>query len=160
MDIRPIALTSVDWKSFIEETQELLGYSPTRGLDECTINIADAQSFLSCLNLENKPKQALMDGGQHFKHVHVTFMGGIDSDLLVEILSKTSLSILTRERKKDYVCIITGSVQDYHDAILMSGSDGYLDFTTSVLLHLEKGGFKDVFQKYNRTRKPHGIKLG
>lgn len=155
--ILPLAMTQVEWNTYIEFCKDLLGYSPTRGLDDSGIKIENPVSYLATLSLDNKPLQNLRQGyitDRVFEHVSFSFISEMDVNDLVETISYLGLSILQSRTKKNYLVILTGNMKQWRSAIIigcsLSRSFGVRVYLNKCYLFFERAGFKEVWSKYDK----------
>ena len=86
MEIFALATTNVHWETFIKTCQESLGFSPTRGIDKHNINPKEAKAYVASLDLRNQPLECLRtELNPVFKHVHLSFVGDLEDDLVTQI---------------------------------------------------------------------------
>lgn len=118
--IYPLGLTQVDWKRFIQTSQSILGFSPTRGLDSGILpKHTDPAAFLSCLDFENDPQNALREGRRTglSQHYFVSFIGIVDEDVLLAFGEKTRVSVLSRRGHREHVVILSATMDIWYDAV-------------------------------------------
>jgi len=159
-EIYPLALTKVEWKVFVDVVQRGLGFSPTRGLDACHLNVADPAAFLGSLDMENNPLDALRDlFNCGHKHFCVSFIGLFDEDLVL-LLNKTNLTIHWRQHKKTFVTILTGTMDAWISAVLSAckiSEDYELRRVMNIVLaSFEQVGFREIFSKFTKKQLPDG----
>ena len=116
-------MTQVNWKQFINVCHETVGYSPTRGLDACASPThKDPAAFLACIDLQNKPLEALRHGRQRglFRHFFFSFAFTLDPSSLLSLHQFTHLAIFSeRSQMSDHLFIASGSMEEWHDAVLL-----------------------------------------
>jgi len=152
----PVCLLSLmqpNWRQFIDSVKEVLGYSPTRGLDACAaITHRDPASWLACLDLRNEPLDAIRNGRQRglFQHYFISFMFCCEEDTLVKLNEMTTVATVTAKVRHDYVVIASGTVQKWHDAVV-SGCKIEVEWelrsiTCGIYNLLLNMGFREAFQ--------------
>lgn len=120
MSVKPLAITQPHWESFIKTTEEGLGYSPTRGIDQKSIPIERPDAYLASLSLDNNPN-IKKDG--RFKHIFMSFIG-IMSVKQTLALASLSISILSKETPKgEYLVIMSGDLAQWHDSVIIGLKD-------------------------------------
>lgn len=156
--VYPLATTNVDWTTFIRVCQSTLGYSPTRGLDESSMNIDDGCAYLASLNMDNKPIQTLREGrnSKIFEHISFSFIVVTDSEILLDIVNSSWLSVFSKKGIKDYVLILSGSMKQWYNSIITGcspfGQYGTRCIMNKCLIYFDKAGFKDVWYKFKREK--------
>jgi hypothetical protein len=157
--LQPIAITKVDWKEYIKIFQDVLGKSPTRELDAANIPLTDAAAFLATLGGEKIPVENLRKVGTSFNHFMVSMVTLIDSDFYLILTSQTYLRIIPWQAKKQYLCLISGTMKEWHDSIIRSldiqlftDTNSELRFFMNLVLEtFERLGFKEVWSKYQKV---------
>lgn len=156
MKIYPIAITRVDWKSFISSVQEELGFSPTRGLDAESISIDTHSAFLASLALDNKPKKNLRDcivTNKTPEHISATFAVVLSVSLLLELETISDLVVTnTRTKNNEYYCIVTGNLKQWYNSIIKCCTDltsnELREIFNEIYNVLVKCGYRDMFADY------------
>jgi hypothetical protein len=156
-EIYPLAVTQADWPTFMKVCQDVLGISPSRGLDACNWKITDPASFLAAMDMENKPLEALREAksrGNLLEHYSVSFIAVLDDDVIVDLGTRTRLKLLTKKGRKEHVVILTGTMGEWLDAAIAGCSqNASYDFRwvmNYIVLYLEKVGFKEIFYHYDK----------
>ena len=137
----------VEWRVLIDMCQKHLGYSPTRGLDNEGLDIKDPSSYLGCLDFNNSPTRHLQTGGGAFRHFHLSFIAALDEGMITDIASSTKLRIYAKRGKRKHLTILTGSMDEWHDAVL-SCCKGDTD-------HELRSLFNNVFDCFTRIGARH-----
>ena len=156
MKIYPLAMTQVHWPTFIKVCQEELGYSPTRGLDEVGIKPDAPCAFLAAIGMDNKPLKQLRFGhqiGTAWKHVRASFIAVAPQKVLCQLDNYTDLQITGNkiEESSDYLIIMTGSMRDWRDAIIMCcRTDSRIhkeirEMMNFCLVYFQESGFREVW---------------
>lgn len=147
MDVFPVAVTHGDLQTLIRVCKDVLGESPTRGLDRSHINKTDPAAFLSVLKMDNEPLNALRHKSTIWDHFGVSFIAVLDIDLLIELQNETSLKIYSRKGRKEYVAILSGTITEWHDACCLTSnmSPEFRELLNIILGHLKRVGFREVF---------------
>ena len=138
----PIAITMVDWKTFVGKCPE----SPTRGLDDTYIKLNDPQAYLACLSFDNKPLEHLRHGyrecSEAFQHVSISFICEDTYHKIARILGITSLKKMYHEP----LLIITGDIREYIEAVILCCGRKHSQQVGSQLYKALCGiGFKEIF---------------
>jgi len=161
-EIYPLAITQVEWSVFIDVCQRHLGISPSRGIDGCHLDIKDPAAYLGSLDMENNPLEALRDlFNPAHHHFSISFIAVLDLEVCGQLLN-TGLKVLWKNgnRKQIYVCILSGSMDQWYLAII----NGCRERATyelrwvmnRVLAHLERAGFREIFSRYSKHTQPDG----
>jgi hypothetical protein len=120
--IRPLCIPQTNWQAFIGACQAVLGYSPTRGLDEGIFpKHNDPPAFLGCLDLENKPLEALQKR-ELYKHVSLSFIGDFSNTEILYLTKYTNLNIYYRGLYDEHIGILSGTLDQWLDSILIGCS--------------------------------------
>lgn len=146
MDVFPLAVTQGDLQTLIKVCKDVLGESPTRGLDRSYIDKNDPAAFLSVLKMDNKPLDALRHRSTIWDHFCVSFVAVVDSDILIELQKETILKVFSREGRKSYVAILSGTITEWHNACCLTDVSPELkELLTTILGYLKRVGFREVF---------------
>lgn len=146
MEVFPLAVTQGDLQTLIRVCKDVLGISPTRGLDKSHLSKTDPAAFLSVLKMDNQPLDALRHKSTIWDHFSISFIAVTDAEMLVELQNETSLKVFSRKGRKQYVTILSGTVADWHDACcLTSGSPELKELLNKILGYLKRVGFREVF---------------
>jgi hypothetical protein len=146
-EIQPLAITNVDWNTFVSFCQKHLGYSPTRGLDTEGMDVKDPSSYLGCLDFNNTPKKHMQEGSGAFRHFHISFVAALDEGMITDIASETNLRIFAKRGKRKVLTILTGSMDEWYRAVL----DCCNENADSELRSL----FNNVFEAFQRIGARH-----
>jgi hypothetical protein len=118
MNIQPLCIPQTNWKGFIQVTQSVLGYSPTRGLDNVLLpKNTDPAAILACLDLENKPLDCLKRR-ELWGHFHLCFIAELERPALDGILNNTDVKVYYKETYSRYVVILSGAFGAWFDAVI------------------------------------------
>jgi hypothetical protein len=116
-----LTMAQVDWKQFISTCRETVGYSPTRGLDACVSPThKDPAAFLACIDLQNKPLEAIRHGYKRglFRHFFFGFSFLLSENELRELHQRTRLALFSEASGRDYLVIASGTMDQWHDAVI------------------------------------------
>jgi hypothetical protein len=156
-DLKPVAMTQVDWPTFIGACQDHLGYSPTRGLDEYNIDPKDIASYALCLDFENRPQEALKHPRYILEHVSFSFICVCDQSLLFLLATVLHLEVVVKPipDSTDRLCIVTGSMHDWHRVIAGYSNDQQSTdirmFLNECMTFFEQTRFSQLWSKQNKT---------
>lgn len=118
--VLPLSYTVANWQGYTELCQEILGYSPTRGLDRAGLDVSSPASFLATLDLENDPLSNLASGintNKSSSHVSCGFIFAGSQNLAVEILSHTHLDLIIKGADYEKLIIASGTMCAWHHAV-------------------------------------------
>lgn len=121
MAVQLLGVTQVDWTSYIQTTQAVLGYSPTRGLDAGTLpKHSDPAAFLACVDFGNKPEYALREGPAQgwFAHYFVSFLAELNQETINAFSEHTRISVLSRQGRGSFLVVLSGTMDLWHSAIV------------------------------------------
>lgn len=147
-------MTQPNWQTFINVCQEVLGYSPTRGLDICSISIDKPSAYLGCLDLENNPLENFRHGYRALMHFFASFIIKGDIKLVNQLYEFTSLNYMIRKREGSdiYLIIATANMSDWKATILRCCC---LDIPTEIRammnrchIHFREEGFAQIWDGY------------
>lgn len=159
MQVYPIAVTQGDLTTLIRVCEDVLGYSPTRALDQSHIDNKDPAAFLSVLPLDNEPLNTLRYGRHRsniLSHFSVSFLAVLDSEALVDLQTLTSLKVHTRRGRKQHVSIISGTLDEWYDSLIATCRE-CVDKETrqlfnAIVAHLERVGFREVLSTLKKQK--------
>lgn len=133
--------------------QRVLGYSPTRGLDACHLDIKDPAAFLACLDMDNNPLAALRKRGNSFGHYSISFIMVIDLEGLVAMFN-SKVKLFYKKGQRDIVVITTGTMDEWYQSIRCGCADDASYelrwIMNSVLARLEQAGFREIFSHLSK----------
>ncbi len=170
MQVFPIAVTQGDLTTLIRVCENVLGYSPTRALDQCHLDSKDPAAFLAVLPLDNAPLETLRHGRQRsniLSHFSVSFLAVTDNTVLVDVQTLTKLKVHTRVGRKEHVSVLTGTLDEWYDSIVATCREN-IDKDTrglfnAIVAHLERVGFREVLSTLHKQKLRDGtfiIKTG
>lgn len=158
-EVIPISVTRPDWQIYTDTLQELLKINPRKALDAEEIALTDMKAFLLTLGLDGKINKSQNPYNKGNKHVFISFLTVIDEETILELLSY-NLVFIHKERKKDFVVLMTGSLSQWHDACVV-GCDNPITriVFNNVVKCLEQIGFKIIFYNYKKVYEHEGFVL-
>ena len=159
MEVFPIAVTQGDLTTLIRVCEDVLGYSPTRALDQCYLESKDPAAFLAVLPLDNAPLNTLRHGRQQsniLSHFSVSFLAVTDNTVLVDVQTLTRLKVHTRLGRKEHLSVITGTLDEWYDAVVATCRE-CVDVDTRrlfnmIVVHLERVGFREVLSSLKKQK--------
>lgn len=148
-----LSVTQVNWKEFINAAHEAVGYSPTRGLDAClSPTHRDPAAFVACLDLQNKPLEALRHGRERglFCHYFMSFICVIDEATIRHINEQTRLATWsTSIQRGQFFTVLSGTMDQWHDAIVtgcrIEVPWEFRSTMNSIYNIIVNAGFKEAF---------------
>lgn len=162
-EVYPIAVTQGDLTSLIRVCEDVLGYSPTRALDQCYLDSKDPAAFLSVLRMDNKPLETLRQGRQIsnvLSHFSVSFLAVTDAEVLVDVQSLTRLKVSSTKGRREYLSIMSGTLDEWYDAIVSTcRADVDRDVRglfNNIVACLERVGFREVLSSLQKKKLPGG----
>lgn len=152
--ITPLALTKVEWPVYIKVLQDLGLDSPTRGLDESrTLKPTDPSAFLAALDFGERPLDLLREGRANcFDHFTVSFIAQVDDVAIAQLASYTRLRLHSKQLRRGYVCILTGTIREWLDACLLPEPFELRYLMNRVVVAFERASFREIFNKYRKTQ--------
>lgn len=154
--VSPLAMMQVDWTTYIKMCQDVLGYSPTRGLDECAIDPKSPAAYLATLDLENQPLEHLRnpEDSQGFHHVFFSFIVELISPEDIMAIKGGRLRVLNKRGSSTYLAILSGSILDWYYQTIFGctkkSSIGVRQVMNKCYEYLCLAGFKEVWSNYER----------
>lgn len=162
-EIYPIAITKGDLTTLIRVCENVLGYSPGRGLDQSYLNSDDPAAFLSCLALDNKPIDTLRHGRHKsnlLAHCMLSFAVVIDFDCLIQLQNTTSLSIYSKDARREHLAIVSGTADKWYDAIVCASRKdseySIRSLMNGIQSYLERFGFRELFITLKKQKQSDG----
>jgi len=140
MEIKLIAATTIDWKTYIDFIQSTTSISPTRCLDKYEITLDSPIAFIMSLQNINSAKIQYLSKiiDSYFKHYQISFLLKGDYETVVQIIQSTGLPTTILYKKKDIcIAIISGSIYDWHYTIITGCS--------KENTHIKRKIFNDFF---------------
>lgn len=150
MTVTPLMIPVVNWPAFTKEVEAVLGYSPTRGLDAAGLfDIKDPAAFVACVDLNNKPLEALRQLWNPYilEHGFLSVLLRVENHQPLEQLAFLDLSIIGKKGETESVYIISGTIAKWKQAILYSeyASLFLCHVLDAVLIALKQTGYRELF---------------
>ena len=153
MDVYPLAVTQPEWQVLVNVCNDVLGLSPTRGLDLSGMAPSDPAAFLASLDLKNDPKNALRNPGPVFRHYMISFIAVCD-DYLLQQLGDTEIKVSSTKGRREWVAILSANMLEWYRTILWAcrkESEYELRACMNlVVAHLERAGFREIFSSFEK----------
>ena len=154
----PIAITKVDWQTFITVCQSTFGFSPVRSIDKSNMDTNDPASFLGALSFSDNPKEFLKEAKKNglLNHASMSFMILSSYNRILSNLAKTKLHLTYKHFDEEILIIASGSFDDWYDAIIMgcqrSSHQNFRYLMNNVFNTLRQTGYKEVFSGIKKTQ--------
>lgn len=154
MYVHPLAITQIDWPTFILKTKEHLGRDPSKVIDSLRLKTETPSTFIAALQgLRNNSNNSINDNS--LKHVSASFILVIEKDLLDELNNKSDLHIYSIPIDRyEYYCIATGSIDTWLSTISKvctnNSSTDLRELFNKIAEWFEKSTFKKLFD-LNKT---------
>jgi len=149
MDVKPLAITQVDWPGYIDFCIQHTGKSPTHNLDAFYMKPDNLGAFMASLQDGRDPRQILRHEARVLNHISLSFMIHCSFDTLAEIVTWDLSTLYYTAGRNDALIIASGSMKQWKEAILLVCIPG-TDFESRAimnkcLLFMEKAGLSEVF---------------
>lgn len=153
MRIEPLAMPTVNWSAFNHISDRIIGEQITKELDRSGVKLDSPAALAQALTFGDS------DTFKHrLDHVHVSFIGFVDHEELLDLVNKTSLYLATcggigKFRSKSLI-VLTGNINQWTDACVAYCSPDQ-DYEmrqcfNEVFMQLQRQGFKKELQKYSK----------
>ncbi|HDZ14089.1 hypothetical protein LCGC14_0646450 [marine sediment metagenome] len=121
--VKPIIGSTISWADLIKDIAELIGRSPTSGIDSYKYKLSDYASFLATVNEfrtgnTQNPLKIIQNANDILDHLHFGFLMYGKSSLFFHILEQTDLKITSVRAKNYRVAIVTGTLGQWKQAII------------------------------------------
>lgn len=122
--VKPLLTSGLAWTEFLKYTAELIGHSPSRGIDSSNLKLSDYACFLAALGefqsgKEEEPLNTLRNNDYILKHLFFGFLISGSTSLIFRIMELTDLNVITAKAKnKGRVAIVTGTLYQWKSAII------------------------------------------
>lgn len=159
-EIIPVTCTQVDWSRFVSGTNRLINRSPTRELDNASVQPGLPQHFIPALGefacKGTTPTQAMKHGELILKHMMFGFLVACPHPLTFQIVtSGHNLDVLMTEpsRGKENF-IISGNLATWKSAIINGCSDHAepesREFYNAMWTFFNSFGLGEIFASHRR----------
>lgn len=163
MSIILISMTQTNWSELSRLGQNIIERNITSPIEEKNIPLQSPAAFIAALgqlqnrlnvvDLLRKPKELA-------RHVMLTFMCLIESQIVFDIMLHSKLDILEINEHRN-IYIITGNAEVWQDSIIcFAQKDSRLEgFALQMIHQLDKVGLSYLFDEYSRKTSPRGLML-
>lgn len=160
--VKPLILSNVDWTNFIKNVAELVGYSPTRGLDASGLKLGYYTRFIVALGefqsgKEEKPLDVLHNSDYILRHLSFSFLISGSSSLVFRVMELTDLDVLTAKGKdKGRVAVVSGTLKQWKEAIIVCLDQKLVKnfelrwVFNQILDYLYQAGLRNIFDNYRK----------
>jgi hypothetical protein len=151
-----VSITTVDWPTFIKEANNILGRSPTRGIDAKGIK-DQLPGYLAAIDSINNPNSdptiVLKNAVIILEHVHLGFL--IETTDAAKILEAT----LLRGTVGQDLSLFSGTLGQWKSAVLEFCNEKYnyklRQIFNEVYLILRQFGLVDIFAGHHTQTSTH-----
>lgn len=153
-EVEIITGTQIDWKIYLQKTNEKLGRSLTRNLDSKNLPVQTLASFIATLdslkNESSDPINAVREAGGILEHLHFGFLINTTTASILEIIERTGLRTISKViDKSKALAIASGTLLNWYIAII-HGCNANRSFECRVvfnkcLLLFERQGLGEVW---------------
>lgn len=162
VSVTPLLASNIDWIAYLNDTSNLIGRSPTLGIDSGNLKLSDYSRFLASLGelqsgKEQKPLDILRNQLNPLKHLFFGFLISGSSSLVFRIMELTNLDITTaRGKNKIRVAVVTGNLKQWKDAIIICLDKSLIKnfelrwVFNEVLNCFYSVGLRNVFDNYRK----------
>lgn len=162
--VKPLLATSVDWLAHIKNVAELVGRSPTRGIDDSGLKLSNHAIFLASLaefhsGKPEQPLDILRNDNMVLRHLFFGFLISGTKSMICRIMEMTDLDITTTNTLADgRAAVVTGTLQVWKSAIVICLHQ-QLDFDLRCVFNkcldvFFAAGLQNVFADYRKTGLP------
>jgi hypothetical protein len=153
-ELNILQVGQVNWQPLIDSCVKHLGHSPTRGLDDCHIDIKHPSALLHTLDLWNDPKRTIKRR-ELYGHIFISFVAFADD--IADILNLTAvlpikISSYPSANDKGYILIMSATLADWDYAILTFCIRAEITPVRKVLngvkILLERAGYNEIWADY------------
>ena len=115
-----IQTPSIDFRTFIGLSHEVLGRSPAASSDACRRELSDAERFLSCLAAMRDERAPVGLSPHLLKHVSFSAFVGADERDMLEILQLAGMPFVAVETivRGVQAAVVTGTLSQWRDAVV------------------------------------------
>ncbi len=162
--ISPLAITQVEWRTYIKFVEDVLGFNPAQALGSTVIKLETPAAYLATLDFENRPLDQLRMGAflnNTFDHVCVSFIAELDHEALLELLQTLpTLDYIVKKARKTYLVVISAKMSIWYTAVLnalqLNRPIEVRQIFQIILIWFDNLGFKDVWSEHDRMLQQDG----
>ena len=155
--IIPIVAPNINWPSFVSQTNNLVGRSPTRSLDAAGLPVGDQFSFIASLAefqyAASEPWGSVKFSDRILRTLHYAFL--CESPIGNIIRRSTDLDIITPEGYDD-VFIVSGNLEAFRNAIVSCKDPQIRPFMNALYGVFNKAGLIQIFKRWKITNNSDG----
>jgi len=161
----PVTLCQVNWTAYLNDSQELLGHNPARGVDASPSRLSDLAKFTASLaefklKEELKPTQTLRTPGPWLRHSFYGFLIHTSGTTILDMAESTDLEVLSTSSldKGMRAAIVSGTLAQWRDAVIVCCGANSKE-RTRRLFNLLKGffdqlGLSEIWSEYTVINLP------
>ena len=163
VSVNPLLASNIAWIAYLNDTSNLIGRSPTLGIDNSNLKLSDYARFLASLGelqsgKEQKPLDILRSQSNPLKHLFFGFLISGSSSLIFRIMELTDLDVTTaRGKNKGRVAVVTGNLKQWKDAIIVCLDQKLIKnyelrwVFNQCLDFLYVAGLRNIFDDYRKS---------
>jgi hypothetical protein len=154
-----IQTPSIDFRTFIGLSHEVLGRSPAASSDACRRELSDAERFLSCLAAMRDERAPVGLSPHLLKHVSFSAFIGADERDMLEILQLAGMPFVVVDTivRGVQAAVVTGTLDQWRDAVVSGCAKGIptpVRHCFNKLHGLFTAAGLNVWQDYSPRRDP------
>ena len=162
-----IASSTIRWDTFLKETMDLTGRSPTKGTDASGLNLSDYARFITALGefrdqRVSNPIDTMQEANAILCHVYLSFLISGSSALIFRVGELTELSMVMAKLadNKGRVALVSGNLRQWKEAVVelckVTQTRAVGNIVSGFFFKL---GLQYVFSDFNRKTLPTGLFL-
>jgi len=159
-------MAQVEWAPFIKACQDVVGVSPTRGLDEHQIDLKHPKAFIASLDCKNNPQEAMKNAAplQHLCHGFLSFFAILTEEHLqynfvgvFPLYAKMCIHFIKGEDKR--IMIMSGTLATWREVLL--ACNHHLvptiirEFSNELYTMFKSAGLRDLWHGYKQIFLPN-----
>ena len=153
--VEPLGITQINWNLYIKFTQNILGVSPTRGIDAAHIDLNHPSAFIATIPIGNKPHENLAD-----KYNLALGLMSFSFIIKAELQASLKLARYTKELDaypqigdNDVLIILNGTLKDWIEVIRKCSRSSVCKEVRYIInccyIYFKRGGFSRIWDKYD-----------
>jgi len=154
MDVRPLGISQIDWRGYIDFMTEQVGRSPVHNLDVYHMTPDSIGAFMASLMDGRDPRQILRHEARVLNHIHLSFLICCEDELLSEIVTWDLDTLSYEAKRRKLVLILSGTIKQWKETALSVCTPGTVYEARVIMnkcvLYMEKAGLAEVFGNYKK----------
>jgi hypothetical protein len=156
-EIFTLSIPEVNWLPYIKASQDVLGFSPTRGLDQEGISPKQPAAFLATLDFKNQPGNQLRKGvyeNNSFDHYFISF-GMVDDTAIpgLWIANNCPVDVMHRAGEERHLFLISGTMRQWYSTLITCQRGQVIPESVSIRLshisnNLRSAGFGPIWEQF------------